>query len=216
MTARGIRNCNPLNIKFNPSNKFIGQIGPDADGFAIFDTPVNGVRAASVILQNYRDKHRIVTLRGAIERWAPATENDSAAYVRNVSAWANIPAEEPIDIRTHEVQSAIIPAMIRMETGATVAQSVIELGLARAGVVPQIKPSLQSSRTVKAAQIGAGTTVLGAGVESFKDAAEQVMDWAPIVQVVLRYSWWIVAGIALASFAAVIYARWDDKRKGLR
>lgn len=81
---RGIRNNNPLNIEFNPANKWQGQTGTDGR-FAIFTTPFFGIRAAGRLLRNYRNNHGLNTPRGIISRWAPAFENNVSAYLNSVT-----------------------------------------------------------------------------------------------------------------------------------
>lgn len=69
--ARGLRNNNPGNIKWNEANKWQGQVGKDDRGFVIFDTPENGIRALGIVALNYHLKHGINTLRAFGDRWAP-------------------------------------------------------------------------------------------------------------------------------------------------
>lgn len=80
---RGIRNNNPLNIKWSSLNNWNGQTGKDAAGFSIFDKPENGIRAAARILDNYA-KRGIYTLGDIVKTWAPASENDVESYVKHV------------------------------------------------------------------------------------------------------------------------------------
>lgn len=80
---RGIRNNNPLNIKWSSLNNWNGQTGKDAAGFSIFDRPENGIRAAARILDNYA-KRGIVTLGDIVKTWAPASENNVEAYTKHV------------------------------------------------------------------------------------------------------------------------------------
>lgn len=83
---RGIRNNNPLNIRWNSANNWQGQTGRDSGGFSIFDTPVNGIRAAARVLDNYA-KRGLTTIAQIIATWAPAADgNNVESYVSHVES----------------------------------------------------------------------------------------------------------------------------------
>lgn len=71
---------NPLNIRFSPMNKWLGQVD-SKKGFCVFDTLEHGFRAALVLLCNYQRKG-YDTISKIISHWAPETENDTQAYIR--------------------------------------------------------------------------------------------------------------------------------------
>ena len=68
-----------------------------------------GYRAIFKILFNYYRNYKLDTIRKMITRWAPPKENHTEAYVKAVSDYAGIPADDPI-IR-------IVACMSRMENG---------------------------------------------------------------------------------------------------
>lgn len=78
----GIVNRNPLNIRYSPMNTWRGQSG-SYKGFCVFNSLVFGYRAALVLLSNYI-KRGHVSISAIVSRWAPATENDTKAYIRTV------------------------------------------------------------------------------------------------------------------------------------
>lgn len=83
--TRAWRNNNPGNIKSNTSfARSQGSIGSDGT-FAIFPDYETG-RAAKEKLLFDTNSYRNLTLGKAIERYAPSFENDTAAYIQNVSA----------------------------------------------------------------------------------------------------------------------------------
>lgn len=85
MTARGIRNCNPLNIKKVAGVVWKGQTADQPDEtFVTFQTVPFGFRAAVKILDNYQRLHALWTIDGMIRRWS---STDQDAYVAHV-AWA--------------------------------------------------------------------------------------------------------------------------------
>ncbi len=81
---RGIRNNNPGNIRFSPSNTWIGQEGKDKDDFCIFATMELGIRAMTKIFETYHEKHGCDMLFEYIRKWAPPTENNLPAYISHV------------------------------------------------------------------------------------------------------------------------------------
>lgn len=114
ITPRGIRNNNPGNLDFiaNAQRAWNGQIGADGR-YGIYDTPANGVRAMSHQLQ--KDAGGASTLADVIACWAPPTENDTAAYVADVSYRTGIDPNAPLDLYGN--LPAIVNAMIWHENG---------------------------------------------------------------------------------------------------
>jgi len=79
---RAVKNNNPLNIRFSESNKWQGQVAENK-GFCVFSTPEWGWRAAMKLANSHiRRGHN--TIEKLITKWAPPSENDTAAYVRFV------------------------------------------------------------------------------------------------------------------------------------
>lgn len=111
---RGVRNNNPLNIKYNSANDWRGQTGADGDGFAVFDTPENGIRAAARILGNY-GASGINTVDDIIARW---TSGDSpeiqSAYVSHIVGELGLSADYPIDSGLYP---SLLAVMIKHENG---------------------------------------------------------------------------------------------------
>lgn len=81
---RGLRNNNPGNLVKNQV-RWQGEVWPGSDShFATFVSMEYGVRAMHKLLSNYLDEN-IVSLHAIIARYAPAFENNVAAYVNNVA-----------------------------------------------------------------------------------------------------------------------------------
>ena len=99
MLPRGIRNNNPLNIR-KSKDKWKGLRAVQADAqFCQFETLEYGWRAAFYLLtRTYYHKYRLYTIRAIISKWAPPCENNSKAYVENVSRLTGIDPDEPIGI----------------------------------------------------------------------------------------------------------------------
>ena len=82
---RGLRNNNPLNIRWTPGTRpWQGQKGHDGK-FCIFETMEDGYRAAFRVLDSYNKKHNIFSVREIIYRWAPPQDhNNTRAYIERV------------------------------------------------------------------------------------------------------------------------------------
>lgn len=82
---RGLRNNNPLNIRWTPGTRpWQGQKSNDGQ-FVIFETMEDGYRAAFRVLDSYNKKHNIYSVREIIYRWAPPQDhNNTRAYIERV------------------------------------------------------------------------------------------------------------------------------------
>lgn len=114
---RGLRNNNPGNIRIN-GDLFQGEICPSKDrSFKQFNTMAYGYRAMFRILSNYYKNYKLDTIRKMIGRWAPENENDTDAYIKAVSDYAGILADDPININDREQMIRIVAGMSRVENG---------------------------------------------------------------------------------------------------
>lgn len=113
---RGIRNNNPLNLRFipDPARAWNGQSGNDG-GYGIYSSPAFGVRAGSKQLQ--KDfAGGDVSLSDLIYSWAPPTENNTEAYLADVAQRTGLDPQAPLDLQGN--LPAIVNAMIWHENGA--------------------------------------------------------------------------------------------------
>lgn len=120
---RGLRNCNPLNIRSTQkqaaTTPWAGQVGSDGS-FAVFVNNVFGFRAAFRILRVYHNKYRLSTIEEVINRWAPPCENHTEQYIQRVCKMANMQKHQPIYENGHIVESTIkklVWAMAVVENG---------------------------------------------------------------------------------------------------
>lgn len=123
------KHCNnPLNIRYNPANNWVGQTG-EYKGFCVFKSESYGIRAAYKLLFNcIKNGHN--TLADIIERWAPPTENDTKKYLRFVCEDVIIDPSEPLGYSTiHDYWTIIIilRAMATMESGQRYDEQQINL-----------------------------------------------------------------------------------------
>lgn len=120
------QNKNMLNIRFNPANNWVGQVGENK-GFVVFSDPAYSIRAGYKILASYQ-KRGINTIRAMIHTFAPPNDNNPTdKYVWLVSSKTGIDPDQPVG---SDVFPAILAAMARMETGQTLAASLIDRGVA--------------------------------------------------------------------------------------
>lgn len=112
---RGLRNNNPGNIDRKAGTTWRGMSADQsADGrFVVFDAPEWGIRAIARVLRSYQGRG-LRTIQQIISTWAPPTENDTAAYVAQVSRATGYAANLPI---TDAQLPGIIEAIIRHENG---------------------------------------------------------------------------------------------------
>ena len=116
MTPRGIRNNNPGNLRKSDA-PWIGKVAGEDPAFETFDTIEHGIRALAKTLLTYQRVHRCRTVGDFVLRYAPAHENDTAAYVRDVAKALKVTTDEPLDLSNEIVLAALVTAIIRHENG---------------------------------------------------------------------------------------------------
>lgn len=102
-----------------PVTTNVGNIRPvgSTTGFQQFDTPEAGIKAIDDQLRIYGSKHKIKTLRGVISRWAPPSENDTEAYIKNVSQKTGLKPDEEIDLSNPTIRHIISGPIVLQEQG---------------------------------------------------------------------------------------------------
>jgi hypothetical protein len=114
--TRGIVNNNPGNIR-KSATAWHGAVAGNDPAFVTFDTPENGIRAMAKVLLTYQRQHGLDTVAELLERWAPAVENDSFAYIDDVATRLGIDPDERIDLGDPAMLAALCGAIIRHENG---------------------------------------------------------------------------------------------------
>lgn len=118
MTARGIRNNNPGNIRWSCTWQGLKVDGKEQDkDFCVFIKPEYGIRAMAKILLNYKNLYKINTVAGIIHRWAPPSENNTVAYINHISKELKTEPDETIDVSNKNVMLKLIKAIITHENG---------------------------------------------------------------------------------------------------
>lgn len=126
--SRGLRNCNPGNIRQSRSN-FKGEVRPSRDSaFKQFKSMAYGYRAMFVLLNSYHKRYGLTTIREMISRWAPPSENFTEGYIRLVSERSGISADAQVDSRSECDMVPIVAAMSEIENGVKAAMNDVYEG----------------------------------------------------------------------------------------
>lgn len=115
---RGIRNNNPGNIKVS-SNAWRGKIGNDGT-FERFDTAVNGLRAAAILIRTYANNYGLNTIAKIGSRWAPtgSGEAGNAGWAGGVSQYSGIGLNTPLNVASQPTMIALLRGIVAQENGA--------------------------------------------------------------------------------------------------
>lgn len=224
---RGIALNNPGCLR-KSNDRWQGLATPPHDGtFFRFATPQAGIRAIAKTLITYQDRRLatdgsvIDTVQEIIERWAPPAENDTMSYVRSVRQQMGYRPGERVHVDCHDFtqMKALVCAIIQHECGTQpYDDATITKGLVMAGLEPPKAP-VAKSRTMKGGLVAlAGTALAGLG-EGAQEAAPIVSEWyRPALDLIggLGVPTWAFLAVAVIGIGIIMYARWDDSRKGLR
>jgi len=127
--TRGIRNCNPLNIRRVAGTCWIGSLPPTAaeGDFVRFSSMEWGLRAAFCILRTYARRYNAVCIRDIVSRWAPPSENKTEQYIKNVCLWTGFGGQQRL---TETDWPLLVKAMARQECGLRLEDRTIARGYA--------------------------------------------------------------------------------------
>ena len=112
---RGVRNNNPGNLKYVPGVAWIGQNGQDDDGFAIFDSADDGLRALARLLHTYAAWDGVRTIDQLIGRYAPGGVTSVDHYAKFVADDVGVSPCQTIDV--DHLIPLIMRAIIWFENG---------------------------------------------------------------------------------------------------
>lgn len=167
--ARGIRNNNPGNlIKSNIA--WNGKVEGQDPRFETFDSPEAGISALAKNLLTYQAKYGRDTVASIVSAWAPSNENDTGAYIANVSKALGVKPDDKLDVSNPATLRKLTRAIIKQENGgipyqdATV-QAGIDAATGKAGL-PKKEPILLASaggQGIIPAQPDTGTTATQTG-----------------------------------------------------
>ena len=134
--SRGTRNCNPGNIRHNRV-RYKGEVHPSLDpAFKQFESMEWGYRAIFILLDTYRSRYGLDTIRGIITRYAPPEENHTALYIEALCDMTGIGADEPLDTRSRKVMVPLVAAMSKVENGVKASWHEVNSGFDLTGFCP--------------------------------------------------------------------------------
>lgn len=181
---RGIRNNNPGNIEYGPFAKRYGATGSDGR-FAIFPTMEAGQAAERALLGGYLSSGTD-TVRKVINKWAPSSENNTAAYVAAVAKQMGVSPDQALNsshvaalaeaINSHENGTAWVKRNVQnaVALSATAGRGAFQGGGAQQGAG-------SSTTEVKIAQINVQTQATdAAGIA--RDIGPAVMSHSFVTQ----------------------------------
>lgn len=117
MTARGIRNNNPGNIR-KSKTRWQGMDPAQFDeAFVSFLAPEWGIRAIAKILLHYEDEG-LTTVRRMISTWAPPVENNTDAYVDAVAHQVGVDPDREINLHLAHDMFPMLRAIVVHENGS--------------------------------------------------------------------------------------------------
>lgn len=126
--SRGLRNNNPGNIRRSKVH-YKGEVRPSRDpDFKEFSSVAYGYRAMFVLLDTYRSRYGLNTIRQMLNRYAPPTENFTEGYVRFVADYTGVMPDEVIDTRSEKDMIPIVAAMSKIENGVAADIADVERG----------------------------------------------------------------------------------------
>lgn len=111
--SRGLKNNNPGNIRHSKDNWAGKSATQNDNSFVQFVAPEYGIRALYKNLLSYRRDGRN-TVNSIIHAWAPASENNTGAYVKAVASSMGVDLG---DVLTLNQYPALIKAIIKHENG---------------------------------------------------------------------------------------------------
>lgn len=114
--SRGIRNCNPGNIRKGQAWKGLAATQTD-DSFDQFVSPEYGIRAIEIILLAYQNRG-LDSITKMISTWAPNNENDTQAYINVVANSSGLDPNACIDMKNPQTALKVIKAIIVHENGS--------------------------------------------------------------------------------------------------
>lgn len=230
---RGVRNFNPGNVD-RGTDRWLGM-AEDQSGdsrFIVFKAPEFGIRCVMRLLITYHERHGLNTLRGILNRWAPAQgknpttgvaySQNTAGYIGHASRLTGFDPDEQLDLFDTHTNLLVTKAIIRHENGdprtfglpefwyddATYAKAA-----ALAGLTVEQKP-LTKSRTIGGSVTVIAGTVAGALYETMGEtvgAATTTVEKLSFLPPDLAK--WVFIAVVLMGAGAAIYARVDDEKK---
>ncbi len=175
--TRGVRNNNPGNIR-RSSDPWQGLAAVQSDkDFLCFETPVWGIRALTRILITYYDRHGCDTVRKIIRRWAPPSENNTAAYVGAVARALQADPDDRLELHSYQRMRPLVEAIIAHENrGHRYSAATVDEGLKLAGIVPPPASSATAAVAKDPKVIATGIAAAAASAQATVSSVSAIWD----------------------------------------
>jgi hypothetical protein len=106
---------NYLNVKAPSDSYWLGQTGRDAHGHAVFRSPEWSLRAGTLVLRSYYQRHGIKTVRGIVERFSTCNH---AEYTKYLCDRLGLEPDEEFNVMRRMPE--LVRHMVRFESAADV------------------------------------------------------------------------------------------------
>ncbi len=110
--TRAWRNKNPGNMRYTDFTRRMGAIG-SAGGFAVFPDEYTGANAIKELLKS--KSYNTLTVGGAISRYAPPSENDTAAYHRRMEQLTGMSVNTRMNTLSDTQLQSVVNAIMQVE-----------------------------------------------------------------------------------------------------
>lgn len=113
---------NYLNVKAPSDSYWLGQCGRDSHGHAVFKSPEWSLRAGTLVLRSYYQRHGIKTIKGIVERFST---NNHAEYTKYLCDRLKLDPDEEFNVMRRMPE--LVRHMVRFESGSGVKPEHIHL-----------------------------------------------------------------------------------------
>ena len=112
--VRNWRNNNPGNIEYGDFAKSFGAVGADPR-FAVFPTLESGMKAKEELLFGNRSRYAGLSITAALNRYAPPTENNTAAYIKSVTEAVGVTPDTILSQLNSSQKQSFLDAVTKVE-----------------------------------------------------------------------------------------------------
>ena len=113
---------NYLNVKAPSDSYWLGQKGRDAHGHAVFVSPEWSLRAGTLVLRSYYQRHGIKTIKGIVERFSTCNHEE---YTKYLCDRLKLDPDEEFNVMRRMPE--LVRHMVRFESGSGVRPEHIHL-----------------------------------------------------------------------------------------
>ena len=113
---------NYLNVKAPSDSYWLGQKGRDAHGHAVFVSPEWSLRAGTLVLRSYYQRHGIKTIKGIVERFSTCNHEE---YTKYLCDRLKLDPDEEFNVMKRMPE--LVRHMVRFESGSGVKPEHIHL-----------------------------------------------------------------------------------------